>query len=67
MRRKRRQASRVFGKQEVDYGEKTEATEAESGTLSGEDRGDFKDGQEDQTTGRNSKDSSFVEPVKPAA
>ena len=67
MRRKRRQASRVFSKEEVDYGKETDFTETESGILSGEDRGDFKDGQEDQTTGRNPKNSSFVEPVKPVA
>lgn len=66
MRRKRRQASRVFSKEEVDYGKETESTEAESGKLSGENRGDFKDGQENQTTGRNPEDSSIVEPVKPA-
>ncbi len=67
MRRKRRQASRVFSKEEVDYGKETESTEAESGKLSGEDRRDFKDGQENQAIGRNPEDSSIVEPVKPVA
>jgi len=65
-RRKRRQASRVFSKEEVDYGKETDLTETESGILSGKNRGDFKDGQEDEETGRNPEDSSIVEPVKPA-
>jgi hypothetical protein len=63
MRRKRRQASRVFIEQEVNYGKETGI---KFRTLSGKNRRDFKESERDERTGRNSKDSSIVGRVKPA-
>jgi len=61
MRRKRRQSSRVFGKQEVNYGKETGFRK-----LFREDTRNLEEGQRNQRGKGYPKDSSFLERVKPA-
>ena len=62
MRRKWRQASRVFNKEEVNYGEDRGFRK-----MFRQDRRNFKKGQRDQRGKGDPKNSSFVEPIKPAS